>query len=139
MTLIGAREADAITARAHAQKVARTNYSMPPDHGAAVVVCILGNDRLRGEWEEEVGGMRERIQAMRMRLAALLQGRSNRDYRFLTYQRGMFALLGLSAQAVEALRMQHHVHITASGRINLAGLTPGNVEHVASAIIASDS
>jgi aspartate aminotransferase len=135
LTLIGAREGDAMTARAHAQKVARTNYSMPPDHGAAIVAHILGDDRLRSEWEDEVRGMRERIQAMRVRLAAHLNGESARDYRFLTQQRGMFALLGLSAPDVDAMRTRHHVHITASGRINLAGLTSDNVERVAAAIL----
>lgn len=138
LTLIGARRADAVTARAHAQKVARTNYSMPPDHGAAVVARILGDDRLRTGWDEEVRSMRQRIRTMRARLAAHLNGRSGRDYGFLTRQRGMFALLGLSAQAVERLRIRHHVHITASGRINLAGLTSDNVEHVASAILEVD-
>ncbi len=136
LTVIGAREADAATARAHALIVARTNYSMPPDHGAAIVACILGSDPLRGEWEQELRAMRERIKAMRVQLVANLEAHGARDLQFLAHQRGMFALLGLSAQAVEALRIRHHVYITGSGRINVAGLTPDNVARVAAAIAA---
>ncbi len=136
LTLLGACAADAVTARAHAITVARTNYSMPPDHGAAVVAHILGSDSLRAQWEEEVRGMRERIQAMRVRLVTHLEGRSSRDFGFLARQHGMFAMLGISAPAVETLRARHHVHPTSSGRINIAGLTPDNIERVAAAIAA---
>jgi aspartate/tyrosine/aromatic aminotransferase len=136
LTLIGAREVDAVTARAHALIAARTNYSMPPDHGAAVVACILGSDSLRGEWEQELRAMRERIKAMRAQLVAQLEAGGARDLRFLAHQHGMFALLGLSPQAVETLRVRHHVYVTGSGRINVAGLTPDNVGRVAAAIAA---
>lgn len=136
LTLIGAREADAVTARAHALMVARTNYSMPPDHGAAIVACILGSDPLRREWEEELRAMRERIKVMRAQLVAHLDAHGARGLGFLAHQHGMFTLLGLSAQAVETLRLQHHVHITSSGRINVAGLTRDSVGRVAAALAA---
>jgi len=136
LTLIAPRDADAVAARAHAQTVARTNYSMPPDHGAAIVACILSSELLRSEWEEELRGMRERIKSMRTHLVARLEAHSERDFGFLAHQNGMFALLGLSAQAVETLRTRHHVYVTSSGRINVAGLTLDTVGRVADAIAA---
>src|SRR5579862_525192 len=136
LTLIAPRDVDAVAARAHAQIAARTNYSMPPDHGAAIVACILGNQLLRSEWEEELRGMRVRIQSMRAHLVEQLEARSGRDFGFLAHQNGMFALLALSAQAVETLRTRHHVHVTGSGRINVAGLTLDTVGRVADAIAA---
>lgn len=134
LTFVAPGEAAAVNARGHAQMVARTNYSMPPDHGAAVVTRILGDDQSRKEWQDELRGMRERIKAMRIRLAEGLEARGMPAGRRLVHQHGMFALLALSAGAVEALRIRHHVHITSSGRINVAGLTPDNVERVAAAI-----
>lgn len=136
LTLIGARQSDALNARAHATTAARTNYSMPPDHGAAIVARILGDEELRAEWEEEVAHMRQRIQAMRMQLADCLQRFGADEFRFLTRQHGMFALLGLAPDATERLRKQHHVHLASAGRMNLAGLTAESVERVATAIIA---
>jgi aspartate aminotransferase len=134
LTFLGAGETEAAYARGHAQMVARTNYSMPPDHGAAVVARILSDVQSRDEWQEELHGMRERIMTMRVRLAQGLEARGMPNARRLAHQRGMFVLLAFSAGGVEALRAQHHVHITSSGRINVAGLTPENVERVAAAI-----
>jgi aspartate aminotransferase len=139
LTLVGARENDALNARAHAQVVARSNYSMPPDHGAAIVARILGDGRLRADWEGELRGMRERIRMMRATLAAFLQRLSTRNWQFLTRQHGMFALLGITPAAVDALRTQHHVYLASSGRMNLAGLTLDNAERVASAIVAVEN
>ncbi|MFC3052575.1 amino acid aminotransferase [Kordiimonas pumila] len=137
LTLV-ARDTDNVTlARAHMMPVARTNYSMPPDHGAAIVAKILGTPDLRREWEVELSTMRNRINTMRSRLVTLLaEHGSKRDYSYLENQRGMFALLGISPEAVEKLRSEHHVHIIGSGRVNIAGLTEDNILHVARAIAA---
>jgi aspartate/tyrosine/aromatic aminotransferase len=48
----------------------------------------------------------------------------------------MFSLLGVSGEAVEALRDQHHLYMTADSRMNLAGLMPHNVAYVAESIAA---
>jgi len=136
LTVVGATEKAAILAHAHAIPVVRTLYSMPPDHGAAIVAHVLGDTILRDVWEIELAAMRGRINAMRSRLAAGLAGRSNRDYSFIARQRGMFTMLGISPLMVETLRNDHHIHLTSSGRINVAGLNGGNVDRVADAIAA---
>lgn len=51
-------------------RIARGIWSMPPDHGAAVVYGILNDATLRAGWMEEVAAMRSRIVAVR---AAVLQ------------------------------------------------------------------
>jgi aspartate/tyrosine/aromatic aminotransferase len=48
----------------------------------------------------------------------------------------MFSLLGVSGAAVEALRARHHIYMLGDSRMNLAGITPGNVAYVAEAIAA---
>lgn len=136
LTFVAENADAAIRAYAHALPVIRTNYSMPPDHGAAVVARVLGDDALRAAWHAEVTEMRMRINHMRESLVARLAGRTARDFGFLATQRGMFAMLGISADVVERMRVEHHVHITSSGRVNVAGLTENNVGHVADAIAA---
>ncbi|MFV2121570.1 aminotransferase class I/II-fold pyridoxal phosphate-dependent enzyme [Streptomyces sp. Act-28] len=45
------------------QNAARTLYSMPPEHGAAVVATILGDPGLREAWRAELDAMRDRVAA----------------------------------------------------------------------------
>jgi aspartate/tyrosine/aromatic aminotransferase len=136
LTVVGASASDAATAHAHLLPIARTIYSMPPDHGAAIVARILSEDHLRTRWQDEVTAMRDRIKGMRVALVDALAGRSARDYGFLARQRGMFAMLGIGPEAVGRLRGEHHVHVVNSGRVNVAGLTEQNVERVAVGIAA---
>src|SRR5690606_2771392 len=49
----------------HAANVARGIYSMPPDHGAAIVARILGDTELRALWEREVDAIRMRLSSLR--------------------------------------------------------------------------
>lgn len=129
-------QADQVKAiQSQVNKVIRCNYSNPPAHGAAIVNTILRDDELRTQWEGEVGAMRDRINGMRQQLVdALVEKQVPGDYSFITAQRGMFSFSGLTKDQVETLREQHAIYIVGSGRINVAGLTPSNVDHVAEAI-----
>jgi aspartate/tyrosine/aromatic aminotransferase len=48
----------------------------------------------------------------------------------------MFALLGLSTEQVARLRDEFAVYVVGKGRINVAGLTPSNIDHVVAAVKA---
>ena len=48
----------------------------------------------------------------------------------------MFSFSGLTPQHVERLRSEHSVYIVGSGRINVAGVTPDNVDSLCRAIAA---
>jgi aromatic-amino-acid transaminase len=101
--------------------IARANYSMPPDHGAAVVRIVLGDPDLRRLWQEELGDMRRRIAGLRRALA--VQGRVGPvDLGTLEKGEGLFALLDLSAAQIDWLRSERAIYIAGSGRINIAGL-----------------
>lgn len=136
LSLVAETGQNASVAHDHLLPVIRTNYSMPPDHGAAVVAHILGGGSLRVRWQQEVDEMRTRINDMRKSLVMHLAEYSTRDYSFLARQRGMFALFDLSPDQVGKLRSEYHVHITGSGRANVAGLNENNVEWVAKSIAA---
>jgi aromatic-amino-acid transaminase len=125
------------TARVLSQvkRVVRTNYSNPPTHGAAVVAAVLQSPELRALWESELGGMRERIRAMRAGLVDRLKARSvPGDYGFVLRQRGMFSYSGLSPTQVDRLRDEFAIYAVGTGRICLAALNNRNIDYVADAI-----
>jgi aspartate/tyrosine/aromatic aminotransferase len=116
-------------------RIARSIYSMPPDHGAAIVHEILDNSGLRELWTEEVGGMRKRIQGLRHEaVRQLKQVCPQRDFGFIATQRGMFSYLGVTVEQVRELQSRHHVYMTDDSRINVAGLRRENLEYFAQAV-----
>jgi len=129
-------KADQVAAvQSQMNRVIRSNYSNPPAHGAAIVNTVLRDNPLRSTWEEEVATMRSRINGMRQQLVDALAAQGvPGDYSFIIEQRGMFSFSGLTKEQVETLREKHAIYIVGSGRINVAGLTPSNVERVAKAI-----
>lgn len=98
--------------------LARSSYSMPPDHGAEVVRTILTNSQLLMVWETELEEMRARIQTVRANLASALP----ESYAFLRNQVGMFSCLPLTPGQIHALRERFAVYVAPNGRINIAGL-----------------
>ncbi len=124
-----------LAALSHEVRVARSIYSMPPDHGAAIVNEILGNAALRDSWARELGVMRERINGLRRQLVAALRAACPaRDFGFIASQRGMFSLLGLTVEQVKRIRAEQHVYMTDDSRINIAGLRDDNLEYFARAV-----
>jgi aspartate aminotransferase len=117
--------------------IARSIYSMPPDHGAAIAARIFADASLRRQWVAELDAMRGRIQEMRGLLAGrLAEVTGGNSFDFIRTQHGMFSLLGVSRDAVERLREKHHIYMTADSRMNLAGIMPHNVNSVAAAFAA---
>jgi aspartate/tyrosine/aromatic aminotransferase len=115
----------------------RTLYSMPPDHGGAIVGMILGDDELRAEWVAELDEMRERLSGMGALLHDALKTEApGHDFSHLLDSNGMFCFLGVTPEQVERLKKEHGVYMVGSSRINVAGITPSNVEYLASSIAA---
>jgi len=137
LIVIAENESRADAVHSHVLQIARSIYSMPPDHGAAIAACIFADPLLRQGWVAELEQMRHRMQKMRALLAAHLRD-ATRDgsFDFIEAQHGMFSLLGVSRTAVEALRETHHIYMLADSRINVAGIMPHNVAYVAESIAA---
>ena len=108
--------------RGNVLALVRCLWSMPPDHGAAIVRTILQSDKLRADWELELNGMRDRVNGLRESLAASLPRLAA-----IGRQRGMFAMLPITPADVVALREQHGIYMAGNGRINIAGLTRENL------------
>jgi aspartate aminotransferase len=124
-----------VAALSHEVRVARSIYSMPPDHGAAIVNEILGNAALRAGWASELATMRDRINGLRKQLVAQLRDVfPARDFGFIAQQQGMFSLLGLNVEQVLRIRADRHVYMTDDSRINIAGLRTENLEYFAQSV-----
>jgi aromatic-amino-acid transaminase len=115
----------------------RQNYSFPPDHGARLVLTVLGDDALRADWQAELEEVRLGMLDLRQALADALQDAtgSNR-FGFVAEHRGMFSRLGLTAEQVETLRKDHAIYMVGDSRINIAGLNMQTVPVLAKAIAA---
>jgi aromatic-amino-acid transaminase len=115
----------------------RRNYSNPPLHGGQLVARVLADADLRAMWEAEVSAMRERIQAMRRSLHAVISAKlPGRDFSYFLTQRGMFSYTGLTAAQCDRLKDEFGVYLLRSGRMCVAGLNTGNVEATAAAMAA---
>jgi aspartate/tyrosine/aromatic aminotransferase len=115
----------------------RTLYSMPPDHGAAIVSIILNNDDLRAQWVDEVYEMRDRMCDMRELLHDALKAKApDHDFSHLVRANGMFCFLGITAEQVGRLKKDYGIYMVDSSRINVAGITAENVAYLAGSIAA---
>ena len=110
--------------------LARTMWSMPPDHGAAIVRTVLDDAALRAQWNEELVAMCARIRTLRARLAAF-----DPRLAYIDAQNGMFSMLPLSRDQVLALRESHGIYMADSARINIVGLSDDNVDSFAAAVL----
>ncbi|MFN3946021.1 MAG: aromatic amino acid transaminase [Allosphingosinicella sp.] len=111
--------------------LARTMWSMPPDHGAAVVRTILDDADLRADWHAELKEMLARIRGLRARLAA-----ADPRLAYIDDQNGMFSILPLTKDQVAALRDEAGIYMAGSGRFNVAGLSDENVDRFAALVAA---
>jgi aspartate aminotransferase len=137
LIVVSENETRADAVQSHMLQIARSIYSMPPDHGAAIAARIFANPLAKRQWITELDAMRTRIQAMRSLLAQRLKEvTGDNSFDFIRAQKGMFSLLGVSSRAVDRLRENHHIYMTADSRMNLAGIMPHNVTYVAEAFAA---
>lgn len=107
--------------------LARAAWSMPPDHGGAAVRLILEDPALTAMWLDELDTMRTRMNQVRARLAEAGSA-GTIDLTPLGHQNGLFSVLPLSSEQILKLREQHGIYMAGSGRVNIAGLTAGNID-----------
>jgi aromatic-amino-acid transaminase len=117
--------------RGNLMVMARTSWSMPPDHGAAIVRTVLDTPDLAEDWRKELIEMCARIRSLRARLAAF-----DERLAYIDRQNGMFSMLPLSPEKVADLREKDAIYMAGSGRFNVAGLSDENVDRFAAAVAA---
>lgn len=116
--------------------IARGIYSMPPDHGAAIVREILDDPDLRSRWDMELTDMRDRINRLRATLADRLQEAGvQSDFSFIKNEKGMFSFLGVSAEQVKQLVNEYSIYLVNSSRINVAGINESNIDYLIESLV----
>ena len=114
---------------------ARSNYSMPPDHGAAIVQLILNSPELYSAWEVELTEVRNRINSLRFVFAEKLNGsKIPRDFSFIKNEKGMFSFLGASANQIQELINSYGIYLVNSSRINVASINDSNIDYLIDSI-----
>lgn len=115
--------------------VIRSNYSMPPDHGANTTNLVMTTESLNKLWRTELEAMRVRMTQQRTLFAEAMRKRTNSDqFDYIVSQKGMFSRLPLSPTQIKTLRDNNGIYLVGDGRINIAGLPEKNMDGLADAI-----
>jgi len=135
VAIVSPDSASRATIQSQLLNVIRGIYSMPPNHGGAIVRTILGDAALTQEWLDELAAMRERINGLRDEVATKLAQRvGGPRFDFIREQRGMFSFLGIDKAQIERLRDEYSIYMVDSSRINVAGLNSANIDYVCDAV-----
>jgi aspartate aminotransferase len=126
--VVSATEQSASNAVDNLGVVARAIWSMPPDHGAAVVDTILSSQELTTLWHQELKEMCDRINGLRTVVASSMKDAGiAQSFDFMTGEKGMFSFLGISPEQVATLKRDYSIYMVSSSRINVAGLNSNNL------------
>ncbi len=135
LTVVGDSVEQASTVMSQVKLRIRYNYSNPPSHGGQIVATVLGDKELRAKWLDEVADIRNRINSMRHLFVKTLKDKGvEQDFSSIIEQCGMFSFSGLTKEQVDQLREKYSIYIVGSGRINVAGMTPDNMDRLCEAI-----
>ncbi|WP_341662729.1 amino acid aminotransferase [Vibrio sp.] len=133
--VVGKSLQDVTNAKGRALTLARSTYTMPPDHGAALVKTILQSHELTGIWKQELSEMQQRLVSLRKSLCQEFRNTHNTSqFDFIQSHKGMFTMLGFSQEQMAQLRETYGIYGVGDGRINIAGLTEKDIPYVADAI-----
>ncbi|MGL0815536.1 amino acid aminotransferase [Vibrio vulnificus] len=134
--VIGKNAKESSNAKGKLLTLARSTYTMPPDHGAALVKTILQNVELTTTWKQELCEMQQRLLNLRQTLCNELRNQHNTSqFDFIESHKGMFTVLGFTPEQMGTLRDEYGIYGVGDGRINIAGLTETHIPYVADAIV----
>ncbi|MBD1576514.1 MULTISPECIES: amino acid aminotransferase [Vibrio] len=133
--VVGKNQQHTDNAKGKLMTLARSTYTMPPDHGADLVATVLTDADLTHTWKQELVVMQQRLVGLRTALCQELNTTHNMDqFDFIKSHKGMFTVLGFSSQQMLQLREDYGIYGVGDGRINIAGLQEKDIEYVANAI-----
>ena len=114
---------------------ARANYSMPPDHGAAIVELITEDPTLNQMWQEELKRVRDRINELRFIFSeSLRKAGVQKDFSFIQSEKGMFSFLGVNQNQIQELINKYAIYLVDSSRINVASINKQNIDYVTNSV-----
>lgn len=116
------------------ESITRANYSMPPEHGAAIANRVFDNPE---PWLDELSVYRKRIRNTRKKLGTILNDlNAPSELQRISQQNGMFSLLPLTKEQMSVLREKHAIYGVPNGRINVAGLKQSQIKPLAEALVS---
>ncbi|MEC6909251.1 amino acid aminotransferase [Photobacterium piscicola] len=133
--LVGDTLQNAQKAKGRILTLARASYTMPPDHGAALVADILTSSMLTAVWKQELIMMQQRIIGLRQSLVNTLAAKGCDQFSFIADHKGMFSMTGLSPEQIMRLRDEFAIYAVGDGRINVAGLQEQQIDALAIALV----
>lgn len=118
--VIGKNAKESSNAKGKLLTLARSTYTMPPDHGAALVKTILQNVELTTTWKQELCEMQQRLLNLRQTLCNELRNQHNTSqFDFIESHKGMFTVLGFTPEQMGTLRDEYGIYGVGDGRINI--------------------
>ena len=137
LTLICENDAATSAAATLLAAAARANYSMPPDHGAAIVQTVMQNPELQADWDAELKEVRDRINSLRSLLVSSLRaGGLEQDFSFIEREKGMFSFLGVNKDQIQTLINDYSIYLVGSSRINVASINDNNLHYLVDSVAA---
>lgn len=137
LTLICENDAATSAATTLLAAAARANYSMPPDHGAAIVQTVMQNPELQADWDAELKEVRDRINSLRSLLVSSLRaGGLEQDFSFIEREKGMFSFLGVNKAQIQTLINDYSIYLVGSSRINVASINDSNLDYLVDSVAA---
>ena len=91
---------------------------------------VLDTPELRQRWPVELAAMRDRINAVRQRIAG-----ADRRLSYIGDQFGMFSMLPLIEGAGARIRDKHAIYMADSGRFNIVGLGDDQIDRFTAAVV----
>lgn len=114
------------------ENLGRTNYSMPPEHPAAVANLVFN---AKAQWAAELDAIRKRVTSLRSAFCDTLERQgAPASFQALRRHKGMFSMLPLPPKQMQRLRTEHGIYGSNTGRVNIAGLRADDIPMVAAAV-----
>jgi aspartate aminotransferase len=136
VAVLAANATAAQAIKSHMMAIVRGIYSMPPDHGAALVAAVWQNTHWQTIWRDELNEMRRRIAQLRQDFVVGMNERgADGRFDFILSQFGMFSFLGVNAKQVQELMTRYSIYLLGNSRASIAGLNRANLNYVCDAII----
>ncbi|KAF5543325.1 aspartate aminotransferase cytoplasmic [Fusarium mexicanum] len=111
----------------------RWEFSSSPAYGSRLATIVLDSDDLTADWMQDLSDIQYRLKWLRKQLHHVLTQtlRTPGDWDHVLRENGLFSYLKLNSQQCQKLTDKHHIYLPPNGRINISGLSQGNIERVA--------
>lgn len=110
--------------------ILRAESSSTPAFGARLASIIANDPKLSLQWKNDVIEISERLKDIRAKVFSLLteKYKTPGTWDHIKTQKGLFWYSGITPAQATKLISDHHIYLTKSGRVNVAGLNEKNTD-----------